>query len=298
MYFNERAWAECQDNGHIVKEAMTKLLKIYQKLYKEYGISRIYVYSGLDKELKSLKYPLQKWLFDTDMNERNLFRMMWERRVTFEQEDEIEFIYKNEALYSGTEAYMNESCVISVLFDSNWKLNCLDGEIVSLSDENTEASVINITDVEQLKNIIPILKKEKETVLIYTYEELWNRREELFPFLDFCPSVEKDMNGLQRNYLGQVYRKLSELNEYCKNYGGELFDKDLLTKTTPESEKTMQQYEKEHTFTDCKGITHVVTWHMRFTGIPGRIFFELPDKDGRILVCYIGKKLPNAEYPT
>lgn len=161
-----------------------------------------------------------------------------------------------------------------------------------------KSAIINITDIEQLKSIEQILKKEKEIVLIYTYEELWNRREELFPFLDFCPSVEKNMRGLQRGYLEQVYRKLSELNEYCKNYGKKPFDKELLSKTTPGSEKTMQQYEEEHTFIDNSGKKHVVTWHMRFTGIPGRIFFELPDKNGKILVCYVGKKLPNVEYPT
>ncbi|MFR3320511.1 MAG: hypothetical protein ACLTSZ_04235 [Lachnospiraceae bacterium] len=37
----------------------------------------------------------------------------------------------------------------------------------------------------------------------------------------------------------------------------------------------------------------MASWHMRFTGIPGRIFFVPGYEPERMLVCYIGKKLKN-----
>ena len=73
--------------------------------------------------------------------------------------------------------------------------------------------------------------------------------------------------------------------------------KELLSKTTPESEETLKRYKKEHTFRDEAGNDYVASWHMRFTGIPGRIFF-IPDYSAEgMLVCYIGKKLKTVLNP-
>ena len=58
----------------------------------------------------------------------------------------------------------------------------------------------------------------------------------------------------------------------------------------------MQKYEKEHTFCDENGRAFLVSWHMRFTGIPGRIFFVPNYELNKILVCYIGKKLKTLKY--
>lgn len=96
----------------------------------------------------------------------------------------------------------------------------------------------------------------------------------------------------------QIVKKLKELERYCVDYAGMRFDATLLTKTTPESQGTLTQYEKEHTFTDEKGTAYIASWHMRFTGIPGRIFFVPDYEEDSILICYVGKKLKNLSYPT
>ena len=126
----------------------------------------------------------------------------------------------------------------------------------------------------------------------------WERRKKFFPHLYFCPSVEEDFGVLESFYLNQIMRKLKELENYCVKYAGVKFNPTQLTKTTTESKVTMKKYKDEHTFMDEEGAMHIVSWHMRFTGIPGRIFFVPEYKQGGILVCYIGKKLPNVTYPT
>lgn len=60
----------------------------------------------------------------------------------------------------------------------------------------------------------------------------------------------------------------------------------------------MEMYQKQHTFRDENDVEYQASWHMRFTGIPGRIFFVPDYTDAAMLICYIGKKLPNASYPT
>ena len=66
-------------------------------------------------------------------------------------------------------------------------------------------------------------------------------------------------------------------------------------------EKFVEQFGqpfKESFFRDENGVEYEASWHMRFTGISGRIFFVPDYTDTEMLVCYIGKKLPNATYPT
>lgn len=74
--------------------------------------------------------------------------------------------------------------------------------------------------------------------------------------------------------------------------------KVLEEKLEQESLVTLDKYKKEHTFIDELGVEYLASWHMRFTVIPGRIFFIPQYKDDKILVCYIGKKLKNVSYPT
>lgn len=97
-------------------------------------------------------------------------------------------------------------------------------------------------------------------------------------------------------YLSQVVRKLAELESYCVKHTGERFEPSYLTKVTPESKATMEKYKDKHIFMDISGVKHIASWHLRFTGIPGRIFFIPEYKKDCILVCYIGKKLPNVKY--
>lgn len=298
MYLNEKAWQTCQNNKYLVKDAMVQLLNIYKTLGKRYNILSIYVYKDLEKTFSSKEYSFEKWFHDVDPDTRSLFRTMWEHRISFQQEEEMEFMFEDEPLYAGTEAILNDSCVISVGFHDKWKNPTLSGEMILLEGDNETAELLNLYTEKQIDDscIREICLRESRNIQIYTYEELWLRKEKLFPHLMFCPSVKDDMKVLQKAYISQVINKLMELEEYCRNNTGKVFDAGKLSKTTPESEATMNMYKKEHTFKDENNTLHTVSWHMRFTGIPGRIFFELPDQNGRILICYIGKKLPNATY--
>ena len=140
-----------------------------------------------------------------------------------------------------------------------------------------------------------ILSRENG-VKVSSYDELCKRRKEFFPHLEFCPSVKGDLKLLEMFYLAQIVRKLAELESYCVKHIGGKFEPSCLTKVTPESRATMEKYKNKHTFTDDNGVEHVASWHLRFTGIPGRIFFIPEYKKDCMLVCYIGRKLPNVKY--
>lgn len=249
--------------------------------------------------LRSEKYPLEKWLATADKEYQRLYLSFWGKRITYHPEDEYEVSVDGESLKGGTEAYLNDSFMLSIGLDEKWEQESIEGVLTSMHEDEQHVRVTNVYEKGQIEkyDIKCILRKE-DSFQIQSYEELWLRREELFPHLRFCPTVEENFRELEYFYLHQIVKKLIELERYCVDQAGMRFDAALLTKTTPESPGTLARYEKEHTFTDEKGTAYIASWHMRFTGIPGRIFFVPEYKKDIILICYVGKKLKNLSYPT
>ncbi len=300
MYLNERSWEILQDEPYIVDSAIRKFLDIYAAVKRKFPRKEIYVPENELIYLRSTKYPLEKWMASADREYKRLFLTFCTKCIRYSPEDEYEVTFKGEVLKGGTEAYLNESFIMSICLNSKWERRIIDGELCSINNSEEEiVHIQNVFDVGQLEEstLKNILAKEN-TINLYNYDELWQRRSELFPHLCFCPSVENNLKELERVCLNQVLRKLEELEAYCVKYGKRRFDATLLSKTTLESKSTMHKYEAQHTFVDEDKVKHIVSWHMRFTGIPGRIYFVPEYKENCILICYVGKKLPNVLYPT
>lgn len=300
MYLNEAAWKTQQDNPYIVNNAMENFLHIYKTLASDFHITELYVPADEKLYLRSKNYSIEKWLSEADIEYKRLYLSFWNKRISYTPEDEYELSYKQERLAGGTEAYLNDSFLISICLNEFWREECISAKLFSLADCTEETVIMhNVFSKNQLlqKPVADFLKNIPCTKL-YSYNDLWQRRGQLFPHLKFCPSIENDLNKLEKLYLRQVIRKLTELENYCRLYKETSFNPNLLTKTTLESDSTIAKYTKQHTFTDENGKAYVAKWHMRFTGIPGRIFF-IPDYEKDfMLICYIGRKLPNVTYPT
>ena len=298
MYWNELAWKAPQENFYVIDEAMKEFLRIYAELNVKFRVSGLYVPEESDYNL--LLYPIEKWMHDADPDDCRRFLQFWQRRKEYKPEDECEFRYQGKTLHAASEAILNDGFVVSIGLNEEWKQERIAGRFYTLTaDVEEDTEIINLYHVSQIyKNGIAEILQEQNKIRVNSYQELWEKRGEYFPHLSFCPSVEKKLRNLQMFYIDQVIRKLSELELYCeKQYKGP-FDAGKLSKTTQETEATLKRYRKEHTFSDEKGKQHLASWHMRFTGIPGRIFF-IPDYEkDRMLVCHIGEKLPTVNYPT
>ena len=299
MYLNEKSWTAREEDPYKIDCKMRNFLDIYSTLKRQYPAKEVSVPDDEILYLRSDQYPLEKWLATADREYRRLYLSFWGKRITYHPEDEYEVSVDGESLKGGTEAYLNDSVMLSIGLDEKWEQESIDGVLTSLYEDEQHVSVINIYEKEQLKShVIECILKREDSFQIQSYEELWLKRGELFPHLRFCPAVETNFRELEYFYLHQIVKKLKELERYCVDYAGMRFDVTLLTKTTPESQGTLTQYEKEHTFTDEKGTAYIASWHMRFTGIPGRIFFVPDYEEDSILICYVGKKLKNLSYPT
>lgn len=173
MYLNEKSWHVQQEDLYVIDEKIRKFLDIYALMKRKNPRKEIFVSEDEQLYIDSKNYPLAKWLSEADIEYRRLYLSFWSKRITYKPEDEYEVNVEDEILKGGTEAYLNDSFMVSIGLDEKWE--------------------------------------------------------------------QKDI-------------KL--------------------------------------------GVEYLASWHMRFTVIPGRIFFIPQYKDDKILVCYIGKKLKNVSYPT
>ncbi len=298
MYLNEKAWEVVQENRYITDDAIINFLNIYSTVKKNYPGMEVYMPEGWNIYLHSKNYSIEKWLSSADIEYKRLYLLFIQKAIRYNKEEEYEVSFDGKVFYGGTEAYLNNSFILSICLDDKWKKSNIGCKFYSLPDnEEKDICLKNVFCKEQLE--CPVIKEilsKGNSVKIISYDELWKRRKEFFPHLDFCPSIKDNLDLLEMFYLPQIVRKLAELEDYCVKHIGEKFEPSYLTKATPESKTTMEKYKDKHTFTDSNGTVHVASWHLRFTGIPGRIFFIPEYKRDCILVCYIGKKLPNAKY--
>lgn len=298
MYLNECAWKKQIERWEEVDAAMKKFLHLYAGLSRELNEFQLYVSKQEEPYFRSPNFTINQWLSQrAEKDEERLFRLFWNRRKTYEPSNEYELWCGEDKLEGGLEAYLDDSYMVSICLDRKWAMAEVSGELVSLDEETKNVSVRNLYSTEQIDRLSSSVDYIGRKV--YSYEELWKKRNLFFPELVFCPSVEKDMAELDRTYLNQIIKKLVELNTCCREHAGQPFRSDFLRHASPETEVTLKRYEKEHTFTDEEKKNYIASWHIRFTGIPGRIFF-IPDykEAGKMLICYIGRKLPTVEYPT
>lgn len=298
MYWNELAWKAPQEDFDTVNKAMREFLQIYAELQEKFRVPGLYVPEESDYNLTS--YPIQKWMNKAEKDDYRRFLQFWQRRRNYTPEDECEFRYQGNALHAASEAILNDSFIISIGLCEEWKREGITGQFYVLdADLEEEVEVKNLYQYNQIakSDILNILKKQSK-IRVNSYQELWEKREHYFPHLKFCPSVEKNLKNLEMIYVDQVIRKLCELELYCAEQLDGPFDAGKLSKTTPESEATLKMYHKEHIFSDENGNKYLASWHMRFTGIPGRIYFVPAYQKNHMLVCHIGSKLPNVNYRT
>lgn len=146
------------------------------------------------------------------------------------------------------------------------------------------------------------LLRELERLSVRDGQDLWDRRAELFPALEFC----KEVRGQLTEFLGGdialdgVVKRLVDLQKFFDAWdGASIGPGSLPTKCTPESGTTLGKYEQQHTFTPPVGPRRVFSWHVRFTPGVGRIFFDGDAARRRgIIGCVTKVGLPTVKDPT
>lgn len=273
----------------------------------------------LDQDYRSFElaygYRIEQWRNDptVDVEDKRRFRTLINKSAVynseeFEQENvwdfRTDFQHKNYSSKGCLLAYEMDGVAVSFLSSAYWKTSEIEGTYTELLDAgDLKQYQVTIPNVSYMENVI-IFKKYYEQkkeewryMNILSGQDILQSADHMFPNLVFC---ENAVRGCQKNVgvseAGQVYRRLLELQRVAEGMET-MFDKNLLTKATTESEATLQRFSDEHTFQLPDGKIQKFSWHVRYTGgYAGRIFFYPVPQEKIIYIGYIGQKLPTVKY--
>ncbi|MED4953935.1 hypothetical protein ABEO75_09760 [Paenibacillus macerans] len=307
LVFNELSLRDPSDSVIVARQRMCDLVFVIrdyyqQRLGRDLRVSDNFIYEFIGKD-----YKIIQWLNDqeVDIELKRFFKASITRKPYIDPHMEShlyssfqssEFQYKELKSKGLGIAYLLNGTSISLQSNEEWNSHSIslsfveldqDGEIYE--DTVSIRHISNITHINIHKPYYDQLKKIKFNDL-----EWRNNLEQLFPSLVFCDRAIAQLFEFQKGelILGQIKNKLIELNEYFDAWDDGGFKSEVIaSKVTPESQRTLEQFAKEHTFLCPDGEYRVFSWHLRMTPGAGRIFFIPEEKTRKCIIGHIGNKL-------
>lgn len=311
MVLNELSLQTTAPDITTARKWMSELIQTLRQATSS-GVKKILRTSN---EINSLeiapKYPISKWRNDdsTSREEKQFFRTLttkapfWtDASPDIQDQFELSDVFCQEKSAKGLGfVLVIDGLAVSFQSHSKWNCSCLelqvskldeDGEIVDVVEEVKHASHINhIQDhVDWINNRL--------RVTVINGQDLWDRRSELFPSLQFCDDLQDQLQNLssQHPMLQNVAKRLSRLEEYCKCWMTGRFSPDDVGNCSPESQATLQQYPTERTFRCPDGEKRLFIWHIKLAN--GWRIYILPIEPQKIVIGYIGPHLRTVKYRT
>lgn len=285
----------------------------YYKYARDCGIREIRVQSNFEKFEFTNGYSFYNWINDKRADQ-DLITLLKSAIFTVPFIDEIFNTYQQEHDNPIEIRFQGNTCFglglasdkifnsIAFSFDfTNWNLPNYSVEITNISErgdgelveETVDANAKNISAIDHVNTHQEFINKIV-TNTIPNGLVLWQRREELFPNLVFCNSVESQIQNLDLNNptFTQVIGRLFDLQNTANKFDGTpIKPTDFPTLTTPESESRRQKLKKDFTIMCPDGQARFFSWHSRYTPGAGRIHFIAFENQRLIIVGYIGQKI-------
>ncbi|MCL2217659.1 MAG: hypothetical protein FWB91_11665, partial [Defluviitaleaceae bacterium] len=158
-----------------------------------------------------------------------------------------------------------------------------------VDNEQEEVSVKNIYEASQVADIIEENINRKNFELrknIYSGQDLWENRKELYPRLILCENVKEQIYRKNGKYIKQVMAKLQILNDYFASYDGKYNPNELGLDVSNESESVSQESSLKamRLFQKPDGEKAYFFEHIKFKS--GTRIHYLPCDS--LKICYIG----------
>lgn len=314
MILNELSLENTVDDKRVARELMTKFIKTLTLAVNK-GITTLRTENRIYDIIIAPNYPISKWLNDdqVDLEQRD-FLLTLETQTPLLKEitdtvirdkvDLSDFNCQGETARELGISYLLDNLAISFNSDTKWNNSHLDLEFTSLDENqdliNTKIKVNHASleiHIEEHKDWI----KQRIQLTINDGKELWHRKEQLFPALEFCESVGKQLKDIRTRQLELqlVIKALFELQNCSKNWSDGAFStQGYSIETSGESEPTLNQYSQQRTFGCPDGEERLFEQHVKLKACNWRIHF-LPESPSKaIIVGYIGRHLPTDKYPT
>jgi hypothetical protein len=318
LILNELSLRNPAPNKKIAQQRMSELINTI-KAVKAQGVKvSLRTRENFHTTILAPNYPLRSWFNDADQVER-LFIKTLATKAPFSTDLtnlDIQDIENNASLsefrYQGKMAiglgiaYVLNTIAISLLSEECWDSSYIKLEFRWLDQD--EEVIDELVDIIHASRSIHV---REHAILIAKIQEricqevrdgmqLWNRREELFPNLEFCDAVKKQLEDIR---IGQVELQpvvniLFEIQKCCKNWKSGYFNLDGYSiDESGESKPTLEKYFKERIFYCPDGKERLFERHIKLKFCNWRIHF-FPKEPGKVIIGYVGRHLPTVKYRT
>ena len=308
MVLNELSLKTPVGYRHRARQLMSELIRTLRQATAN-GVNRVLRTSD---EIHSLElapnYRISQWRNDpkVDREESRFFKTLVTKAPfwtdvfeEFKDEFDLSDIKHQGELVRGIGfALIIDALPISFNSEARWDCCYLNLEVIRIDTNNEEivdetVKIIHASCRNHVREHADWIKNRIRTE-VTNGEELWNQRQELFPSLEFCDNVSKQIQCLDNGkpMLRQVLKRLFELEEYCKSWKNGAFDFDALpSKVSVESESRLKQFKDNLTFKCSDGKKRVFSLHARMTPGAWRLHFCTELGPGKIIIGYIGPKI-------
>lgn len=201
-------------------------------------------------------------------------------------------------------AFEQDFPIISFAFSDIWKNSKISCKMHDLEkDEENTIELINFFNSARILENLEWMKLRLEKGLdaIKTPTDFFANYKSLYPSLCFHDNALKQMeNQVNPVNIPTIVERLMILEQYFSTWDGGKFERDAFPNRliSPESTKTLTDYEAQHTY-EWNGKDILVSYHIRYTGgdIPGRIYFYPDSSTKKAIVCSLNSKLPTVSDP-
>lgn len=195
-------------------------------------------------------------------------------------------------------AHLLKGIAVSLATEPCWNASSIEVIAQYLTDDSDETFGVRIPHASTIPNVTEnepflVARLADENPSPKTLKEMWERRKQLFPHLDFCEEVEGQLESLEAvQHMNGVLSSLVGYNEYSRIWSHEAgeFNPHAMLHVTPESPGRLRQYRAQLTFA-WGGQDQVFSFHGRFTPGAGRIHMWPDLANRRLVIGYIGMKV-------
>jgi hypothetical protein len=249
-------------------------------------------------------YNLSRWLVAAPLHddiERVRFKRLLDQSVEFESlngtdletRDDVEFLHASRRAVGLGIAIELTGVAVSFASSADWNASSLMVEKLWLGDKELERADVSVRHASTTAHLAQLQSfiDQQVRALPGDGRELWTNRQELYPSLDFCESVQPQIEPLAGTEprFKVLRRSLGELQGFCDVWTDPHFDIKRLNKASGESAQTLANYAQERTFRCPDGLERVFEWHLK-RGESRIHFYDFP-KAKRLLVGYVGMHL-------
>ncbi|MBF0421963.1 MAG: hypothetical protein HQL73_03115 [Magnetococcales bacterium] len=256
------------------------------------------------ESLLAKKYSWRDWINDPVVNrEKRLYLKSLATRAPFldglhdaqDQSMACDVLFKGSKAEGLGAAYFINGLSVSLMSEPCWNADSLSATVCELDEDGeliqSEIKIHHASHSSHMETHVGWIQETFEKS-VSSGSDLWERREQFFPSLDFCEKIQEQMLNLPKDVLSSFIRGLSCLEKYCQGWvsgGFNLFA--LGCQASSEGEVAKKQFKAERTFS-CQGQTISFAYHVKL-GDPWTIYFDPAPGPGGMYVGYVGRHLRN-----